>query len=83
MRKFSATVALLILLCPPAMFALADGAADAPEDGSAICYALSGASYEDAARVLGKNKKQIDNLIYRAKTVLKKILTEEESGDAQ
>ena len=32
------------------MFALADGAADAPEDGSAICYALSGASYEDAAR---------------------------------
>ncbi len=34
-------------------------------------------SYEQAAKVLGKSKKQIDNLIYRAKNALKKILTEE------
>ena len=34
-------------------------------------------SYEQAAKVLGKSKKQIDNLIYRAKGALKKILTEE------
>ena len=40
-------------------------------------------SYEDAARVLGKNKKQIDNLVYRAKAVLKKILTEEGIGNAK
>ncbi len=35
-------------------------------------------SYEAAAKVLGKSKKQIDNLIYRAKGALKKILTEGE-----
>ncbi len=40
-------------------------------------------SYEDAARVLGKSKKQIDNLIYRAKGALKKILSEGGSKDAQ
>lgn len=39
-------------------------------------------SYEDAALVLGKNKKQIDNLIYRAKGALKKILTEGGDSDA-
>lgn len=39
-------------------------------------------SYEDAARVLGKTKKQIDNLIYRAKGALKKILTEGGNGNA-
>lgn len=33
-------------------------------------------SYESAAKVLGKSKKQIDNLIYRAKNALKKILAE-------
>jgi len=33
-------------------------------------------SYEQAAKVLGKSKKQVDNLIYRAKSALKKILTE-------
>lgn len=40
-------------------------------------------SYEQAANVLGKSKKQIDNLIYRAKGALKKILTEEGKGNAQ
>lgn len=40
-------------------------------------------SYEEAARVLGKNKKQIDNLVYRAKGMLKKILTEGGECNAQ
>ena len=39
-------------------------------------------SYEQAAQVLGKSKKQIDNLVYRAKGALKKILTEGGNGDA-
>lgn len=39
-------------------------------------------SYEEAAKVLGKNKKQIDNLIYRTKAALKKILTEGGGEDA-
>ena len=34
-------------------------------------------SYEDAAKVMGKSKKQIDNLIYRAKAILKNSLKEE------
>ena len=34
-------------------------------------------SYEDAAKILGKNKKQIDNLAYRAKLALKSILLKE------
>ncbi len=40
-------------------------------------------SYEAAAKVLGKSKKQIDNLIYRAKGTLKKILSEGGDADAQ
>ena len=36
-------------------------------------------SYEETAKVLRKNKKQIDNLVYRAKGALKKILTKEGS----
>ena len=31
-------------------------------------------SYEEAARVMGKNKKQVDNLLYRAKNQLRTIL---------
>ena len=34
-------------------------------------------SYEDAAKVLGKSKKQIDNLLYRAKTALRNALGKE------
>ena len=34
-------------------------------------------SYEDAAKVMKKNKKQVDNLLYRAKSTLRTILTEE------
>lgn len=40
-------------------------------------------SYENAAKVLGKSKKQIDNLVYRAKGALKKILTEGGGANAQ
>ncbi len=40
-------------------------------------------SYEDAARILVKNKKQVDNLVYRAKAALKKILIEEGCGNAK
>ncbi len=34
-------------------------------------------SYEEAAKVMGKNKKQIDNLAYRAKGALRNILEKE------
>ena len=40
-------------------------------------------SYEAAAKVLGKSKKQIDNIIYRAKGALRKILTEGGDANAQ
>ncbi len=35
-------------------------------------------SYEEAARVMKKDKKQIDNLLYRAKKALREILEKEE-----
>ena len=34
-------------------------------------------SYEEAARVMKKNKKQIDNLLYRAKSLLRSELGKE------
>jgi len=34
-------------------------------------------SYEEAAKVMKKNKKQIDNLLYRAKSALRTILGKE------
>ena len=34
-------------------------------------------SYEDAAKVMGKTKKQVDNLLYRAKNDLRNILGKE------
>lgn len=34
-------------------------------------------SYDETAKVMKKNKKQIDNLLYRAKKVLKNTLTED------
>ena len=36
-------------------------------------------SYEDAAKIMKKTKKQIDNLLYRAKNKLREILGEEAS----
>ena len=51
------------------------------DDYRAVVYLIffEELSYEAAAKVLGKSKKQIDNLIYRAKNALKKIL--DEGGD--
>ena len=40
-------------------------------------YEEIGGSYEQAAKVLKKNKKQVDNLIYRAKNKLYEILGNE------
>ena len=34
-------------------------------------------SYEDAARIMKKNRKQIDNLLYRAKNTLRDMIGEE------
>ena len=33
-------------------------------------------SYDEAARVMKKSKKQVDNLLYRAKNQLRTILTD-------
>lgn len=38
---------------------------------------FEGLSYDETAKVMKKNKKQIDNLLYRAKKVLKNTLTED------
>lgn len=55
-----------------------------PDDYRAVVHLIffEELSYEAAAKVLGKSKKQIDNLIYRAKNSLKKILTEGGEFDA-
>jgi len=46
------------------------------EEYRAVLHLLyfEGLTYEEAARVLGKSKKQIDNLAYRAKRALKAML---------
>ncbi len=46
------------------------------QDAVVLVY-FEGMSYDDAARVLKKTRKQIDNLIYRAKATLKEALKEE------
>ena len=38
---------------------------------------LEGMSYEEAARVMKKSKKQVDNLLYRAKTQLRSLIGKE------
>ncbi|MBQ8836722.1 MAG: RNA polymerase sigma factor [Clostridia bacterium] len=55
------------------------------EDYRSVVYLIffEELSYEAAAKVLGKSKKQIDNLIYRAKSALKKILAEGDGANAQ
>ncbi len=54
------------------------------DDYRAVVYLIffEELSYENAAKVLGKSKKQIDNIVYRAKAMLKKILTEGENDNA-
>ncbi|MBP0967537.1 MAG: RNA polymerase sigma factor, partial [Oscillospiraceae bacterium] len=34
-------------------------------------------SYEDTARIMKKNRKQVDNLLYRAKKALRELIGEE------
>ena len=58
---------------------LHEALAELPED---MCTAVhlvyfEGMSYEDAARVMRKNKKQVDNLLYRAKSALRTTLWKE------
>lgn len=50
-----------------------------PEQMKTAVYLVyfSGLSYEDAASVMKKNKKQVDNLLYRAKSELREILGNE------
>lgn len=50
-----------------------------PEDMRAAVHLIyfENLSYEEAARVMKKNKKQVDNLLYRAKNALRAILGEE------
>ena len=50
-----------------------------PEDMAEAVYLIyfEDLSYQDAAAVLKKNRKQVDNLLYRAKKELRSILGEE------
>ena len=44
----------------------------------AICLVyLEELSYDETSKIMKKNKKQIDNLLYRAKKQLKEILEKE------
>ena len=58
---------------------------DLPQDYKAAVYLIffEELSYDSAAKVLGKNKKQIDNLIYRAKAMLRKSLSEGGVGNEE
>ncbi len=53
-----------------------------PEDYRTVLHLLyfEELSYEEAARVMKKNRKQIDNLAYRAKQSLKALLEKEGNG---
>ena len=51
-----------------------------PEDMRVSLYLVyfEGLSYEEAARIMRRNKKQVDNLLYRAKQQLRQNLNAEE-----
>ena len=51
-----------------------------PEDMQAAVHLVyfDGLTYEEAAKVMKKSKKLIDNLLYRAKNELRSILGEED-----
>lgn len=67
------------LLYKEDMKRLSEAVASLPEDMRAAVHLvyLEGTSYKEAARILKKNKKQIDNLLYRAKSILRTVLTKE------
>ena len=50
-----------------------------PDDMRAVVHLVyfEQLSYQEAAKVMKKNKKQVDNLLYRAKYILRTILKEE------
>jgi RNA polymerase sigma-70 factor (ECF subfamily) len=58
---------------------LSDAIGKLPRDLSVAIHLIyfEGMSYVEAAAVMGKNKKQIDNLLYRAKKALRELLGEE------
>ena len=58
---------------------LSDAIGKLPPDLSAAIHLIyfEQMTYDEAATVLGKNRKQIDNLLYRAKKALRDILGEE------
>ena len=51
-----------------------------PEDMKVAIHLIyfENLTYEEAAAVMGKNKKQIDNLLYRAKNTLRTMLGKED-----
>ena len=53
--------------------------AQLPEEMGVVIHLVyfEGLSYDEVARVMKKNKKQVDNLLYRAKKQLREILKEE------
>ncbi len=59
--------------------AVADAMESLPPDQKAVIHLVyfEQMSYEETARILKKNKKQIDNLLYRAKNALRTILGKE------
>jgi len=59
--------------------ALHKAIADLPTDMQAAVHLVyfEGLSYDEAGRVMNKNRKQIDNLLSRAKRELRTVLTEE------
>jgi len=67
------------LLADERRMAVHNGLAKLPEDMRAAVHLVyfEQLSYEDAAKVMKKNRKQVDNLLYRAKAELRKIIGEE------
>ena len=59
--------------------ALSEALHTLPEDMKAAIHLIyfEDLSYEEAAAVMKKNKKQVDNLLYRAKNALRTILGKE------
>ncbi|MBQ4560740.1 MAG: RNA polymerase sigma factor [Clostridia bacterium] len=58
---------------------LSNALSELSEDMRAVVHLvyMENMSYDDAAKILKKNKKQVDNLLYRAKNTLRKLMTKE------
>ncbi len=68
-----------ILLADERKRVLSSALARLPEDMQAVVHLVyfAGLSYEQTAQVMKKNRKQVDNLLYRAKGLLRTILGKE------